>query len=83
MNLHVVFDLGTVVVKERLAAYDRAQSVKVENLHVLLVDDDEAFVKRLAKAMEKRGFLPETASSIAEGKAAALDLDQANPALAA
>jgi two-component system, response regulator RegA len=38
---------------------------------LLLVDDDEAFVKRLAKAMEKRGFLPETASSIAEGKAAA------------
>jgi two-component system response regulator RegA len=28
---------------------------------LLLVDDDEAFVKRLARAMEKRGFLPETA----------------------
>jgi two-component system response regulator RegA len=25
---------------------------------LLLVDDDEPFVKRLAKAMEKRGFLP-------------------------
>ena len=32
---------------------------------LLLVDDDEAFVKRLAKAMEKRGFLPETAETIA------------------
>ena len=31
---------------------------------LLLVDDDEAFVKRLAKAMEKRGFEPETASSV-------------------
>ena len=39
---------------------------------LLLVDDDEPFVKRLAKAMEKRGFLPETAESVATGKAAAL-----------
>jgi two-component system response regulator RegA len=39
---------------------------------LLLVDDDEAFVKRLAKAMEKRGFMPQTAISVAEGKAAAL-----------
>ena len=39
---------------------------------LLLVDDDEPFVKRLAKAMEKRGFVPETALSVAEGKAAAL-----------
>lgn len=38
---------------------------------LLLVDDDEAFVKRLAKAMEKRGFLPETASSVAAGRAIA------------
>ncbi len=39
---------------------------------LLLVDDDEAFVKRLAKAMEKRGFVPETAESVAAGKAIAL-----------
>ena len=39
---------------------------------LLLVDDDEPFVKRLAKAMEKRGFVPETALSVAEGKAAVL-----------
>lgn len=38
---------------------------------LLLVDDDEPFVKRLAKAMEKRGFLPETAESVAEGRACA------------
>ncbi len=42
---------------------------------LLLVDDDEVFVKRLAKAMEKRGFLPETADSVAAGRAMAL----ANP----
>lgn len=35
---------------------------------LLLVDDDEAFVKRLARAMEKRGFLPETAQSVAVGR---------------
>ena len=39
---------------------------------LLLVDDDEAFVKRLARAMEKRGFQPETAESVAAGKAIAL-----------
>ncbi len=39
---------------------------------LLLVDDDEAFVKRLAKAMEKRGFAPVTAESVAEGRAIAL-----------
>ena len=39
---------------------------------LLLVDDDEAFVKRLAKAMEKRGFEPETASSVAAGRAIAV-----------
>ena len=39
---------------------------------LLLVDDDEPFVKRLAKAMEKRGFIAETAESVAAGKAAAL-----------
>lgn len=39
---------------------------------LLLVDDDEPFVKRLAKAMEKRGFQTDTAQSVAEGRAKAL-----------
>ena len=38
---------------------------------LLLVDDDDAFVKRLARAMEKRGFVPVTAASVAEGRALA------------
>lgn len=38
---------------------------------LLLVDDDELFVKRLARAMEKRGFIAETAESVAAGKAIA------------
>lgn len=39
---------------------------------LLLVDDDEAFVKRLARAMEKRGFEVETAESVMEGRAIAM-----------
>ena len=36
---------------------------------LLLVDDDEPFARRLARAMERRGFEPEVALSVAEGKA--------------
>lgn len=42
-----------------------------EDKTLLLVDDDDAFLKRLAKAMEKRGFDVETADSVAAGKAIA------------
>lgn len=38
---------------------------------LVLVDDDEPFLKRLAKAMEKRGFIVETADTVAAGKAIA------------
>ncbi len=38
---------------------------------LLLVDDDEPFLRRLAKAMEKRGFVVETADSVASGRASA------------
>lgn len=46
---------------------------------LLLVDDDAPFVNRLARAMEKRGFEPQTAMSVAEGKAKA---EMAPPAFA-
>jgi two-component system response regulator RegA len=36
---------------------------------LLLVDDDETFLRRLSKAMEKRGFSVEMAGSVAAGKA--------------
>ncbi|NIZ11783.1 ActR/PrrA/RegA family redox response regulator transcription factor [Phaeobacter sp. HF9A] len=39
---------------------------------LLLVDDDEPFLRRLAKAMEKRGFAVETADSVAGGQAIAM-----------
>lgn len=35
---------------------------------LLLVDDDEPFLKRLARAMEKRGFDVRTAGTVAEGR---------------
>lgn len=38
---------------------------------LLLVDDDEPFLRRLAKAMEKRGFSVETAGSVVAGRAIA------------
>ncbi len=38
---------------------------------LLIVDDDEPFLRRLARAMERRGFAPETAGSVAAGKAIA------------
>ncbi len=42
-----------------------------EDKTLLLLDDDEPFLRRLAKAMEKRGFDVETAGSVAAGKAIA------------
>ncbi|MEH6829255.1 ActR/PrrA/RegA family redox response regulator transcription factor [Sulfitobacter sp.] len=38
---------------------------------LLLLDDDEPFLRRLAKAMEKRGFEVEMAGSVAAGSAIA------------
>jgi len=35
---------------------------------LLLVDDDEPFLRRLARAMEKRGFEPLLALTVAEGR---------------
>lgn len=38
---------------------------------LLLVDDDEPFLRRLARAMEKRGFEPTAVQTVAEGKTVA------------
>ena len=38
---------------------------------LLLLDDDQPFLRRLERAMEKRGFSVETADSVAAGKAIA------------
>lgn len=42
-----------------------------EDRSLLVLDDDEPFMRRLARAMEKRGFEPITAQTVAEGKAIA------------
>ncbi|HEV7286639.1 MULTISPECIES: ActR/PrrA/RegA family redox response regulator transcription factor [Kaistia] len=46
---------------------------------LIIVDDDKAFLQRLARAMEARGFLVETADSVAEGMR---KVDQKPPAYA-
>ena len=35
---------------------------------LLIVDDDKSFLQRLARAMEKRGFVTDTAESVAEAR---------------
>ena len=48
---------------------DIAQLELGEDRSLLILDDDEPFLRRLAKAMEKRGFDVETAGSVAAGRA--------------
>ena len=49
---------------------DKALQEIGEDNSLLLLDDDEPFLRRLARAMEKRGFSVTAAQSIAEGKGA-------------
>ena len=49
-----------------------AQTQIGDDPSLLIVDDDEPFLRRLARAMEKRGFAVEVAQSVAEGRSAAL-----------
>jgi two-component system response regulator RegA len=46
---------------------------------LLIVDDDKAFLQRLARAMEKRGYVTETAESVAEART---KVEATNPAFA-
>jgi two-component system response regulator RegA len=55
------------------------RSEAVEGQTLLIVDDDKAFLQRLARAMEKRGFVTETAESVAEARA---KVDASNPSFA-
>lgn len=61
----------TAEIAERDRMAERALNDIGEDRSLLIVDDDEPFLKRLAKAMEKRGFDVETAESVAGGKAIA------------
>ena len=50
---------------------DRDQIDLGEDRTLLLVDDDAPFLMRLAKAMERRGFVRRTAETVAAGRAVA------------
>ena len=50
---------------------DRALQQIGDDKSLLVVDDDEPFMKRLARAMEKRGFDVETAGTVTAGRAIA------------
>ena len=50
---------------------DRDATELGDDRSLLLVDDDEPFLRRLARAMEKRGFEVEMAESVAAGRAIA------------
>jgi two-component system response regulator RegA len=63
--------VGTAEIAEGDRMVERALNDIGEDKSLLIVDDDEPFLKRLAKAMEKRGFDVETAESVAGGKAIA------------
>lgn len=41
-------------------------SAEMSDRTLLIVDDDKAFVQRLARAMESRGFVADTAESVAD-----------------
>jgi two-component system response regulator RegA len=56
-----------------------AETAPAEGQVLLIVDDDKAFLQRLARAMEKRGYITETAESVAEAR---VKVETTNPAFA-
>ncbi|MEL6424469.1 MAG: ActR/PrrA/RegA family redox response regulator transcription factor [Pseudomonadota bacterium] len=54
---------------------ERALDEIGEDRSLLLLDDDEPFLRRLTRAMEKRGFEPSAALTVAEGR----QIVQSNP----
>lgn len=56
---------GRVTIMTESPVFDTADTDRT----LLIVEDDKAFLQRLARAMELRGFEVETAGSIAEGLA--------------
>ena len=66
--------MGRVIVPDLNKAAAMSQEHMIDlgpDKTLLLLDDDEPFLRRLAKAMEKRGFEVETAGSVAAGSAIA------------
>src|SRR5438876_805082 len=48
---------------------EQSRPVRIDNTDktLLIVDDDKPFLQRLARAMESRGFIVDTADSVSEG----------------
>ena len=66
-----------------IAVNDIAEAIPQINIlgerTVLIVEDDKSFLQRLAKALESRGFIVNTAESVADGL---LQVERAAPAFA-
>jgi len=68
------------MLERALAMADQpAETAPAEGQVLLIVDDDKAFLQRLARAMEKRGYITETAESVAEAR---VKVETTNPAFA-
>ena len=65
-------DASSEIAEIRPQSQSRGQREVGEDPSLLIVDDDEPFLRRLARAMEKRGFAVEVAQSVSEGRAAAV-----------
>jgi len=63
--------VDNILSREDIAMPERNLKEIGEDRTLLIVDDDEPFLRRLARAMEKRGFEPELAQSVAAGQAIA------------
>ena len=53
--------------QQTMASSETAESSAQAEKSLLIVDDDQPFLNRLARAMEMRGYLVETAQSVADG----------------
>lgn len=60
-------DIMTANLKKNTAAFPMTDDAIGPDNSLLIVDDDGPFIRRLAKAMESRGFAVESAESVSEG----------------
>jgi two-component system response regulator RegA len=70
---------GSHIVEASMAMADLVAAAMPSDRSLLIVEDDKAFLQRLARAMEGRGFAVTTAESVADGLS---HLEAATPAFA-
>jgi two-component system response regulator RegA len=66
-------------IEDRMTMVERAAPAIPSDRTLLIVEDDKAFLQRLARAMESRGFTVTTAETVADGLS---HLETASPAFA-